>query len=37
MWAKAIGDAKTGDPVVLVTDTEWIPGVHDAVMVCKVS
>lgn len=37
IWVKAIGDAKTGEPIVLVTDTEWMPDVHDTVMVCRVS
>lgn len=37
IWAKAIGDAETGDPIVLVTDTDFMPAVHDAVTVCEVS
>ena len=34
-WAKQNSDAKSGDPVVIVSDTEWMPGVHDAIMVCR--
>lgn len=37
VWAKTIGDAEQGDPIVLVTDTEFMPHVHDAVTVCEVS
>ena len=37
IWAKAVGNAETGDPIVLVTDTDFMPAVHDAVTVCEVS
>jgi len=37
VWAKAIGNAEQGDPIVLVTDTDFMPHVHDAVTVCEVS
>ena len=37
VWAKTIGNAEQGDPIVLVTDTEFMPHVHDAVTVCEVS
>ncbi len=36
-WAKTHGGAKSGDPIVIVSDTEVMPGVHDTVMVTKVS
>ena len=36
-WAKVHSDAKPGDPVVIVSDTEWMPGVHDAIMVCRIT
>ena len=36
-WTKAnIKTAQIGDPMVLVSDTVWMPGVHDAIMVCRV-
>ena len=34
-WAKENSHANAGDPVVIVSDTEWMPGVHDAIMVCR--
>lgn len=36
-WAKEHCNVKSGDPIVIVSDTEWMPGVHDAIMVCRVS
>ncbi len=35
-WAKSHGDAQAGDPIVIVSDTELMPGIHDAIMVCRV-
>ncbi|MFK7768884.1 MAG: pyruvate kinase [Mariniblastus sp.] len=35
-WAKEKADLDTGDPVVIVTDTEVLPGVHDSVLVAKI-
>ncbi len=34
-WAQANTDLKTGDPYVVVTDTELLPGIHDSVLVAK--
>jgi pyruvate kinase len=36
-WAKTFGNAKLDDPIVLISDTELLSGIHDSVMVCKVS
>ncbi len=36
VWAKGVGNAQCGDPVVIVADTELLPGVHDNVMVTRV-
>lgn len=35
-WAKVNADAKQGDPIVIVCDTELVKGVHDTVMVTRV-
>ena len=35
-WAKRLSDAKTGDPVVIVCDTELLAGAHDTVMVTRI-
>ncbi|MEM7454494.1 MAG: pyruvate kinase [Planctomycetota bacterium] len=35
-WAIEHGGAKSGDPVVVVADTELLSGVHDTVMVMKI-
>jgi pyruvate kinase len=34
-WARDNTDLKTGDPFVVVTDTEVLPGIHDCVLVAK--
>ena len=36
-WAKSLADSQTGDPVVIICDTELLQGVHDTVMVAKLS
>ena len=36
-WAKTNGGAEEGDPIVIVSDTELLPGVHDTVMVTRIS
>ncbi len=35
-WIKKCGDGKPGDPVVMVSDTEWLPGIHDTIMVYRI-
>ncbi|MEM9412320.1 MAG: pyruvate kinase [Planctomycetota bacterium] len=35
-WVKTHGDAQVGEPLVIVADTDWMPGVHDAILVCRV-
>ena len=34
-WAKDKTDLETGDSIVIVTDTEVLPGVHDSVLVAR--
>ena len=34
-WAREHTDLKTGDPYVVVTDSEVLPGIHDCVLVAK--
>ncbi len=36
-WAKSTSEVASGDPIVIVSDTEFMPGVHDAIMVCRIS
>ena len=36
-WAKDEGEAHSGDSIVIVCDTELLPGVHDTVLVTRVS
>ena len=35
-WAKENAGAKVGDPLVIVSDTELVRGVHDTVMVTRI-
>jgi pyruvate kinase len=35
-WAKSTGNAAPDDPIVVVTDTELLPGAHDTVLVTKI-
>lgn len=34
-WARENTDLKVGDPFVIVTDTEVLPGIHDCVLVAR--
>ena len=36
-WARMNHAAKPGDPIVIVSDTEWMPGVHDTILVYRVA
>jgi pyruvate kinase len=36
-WVKSYGDGKPGDPIVMVSDTEWLPGIHDTIMVYRIA
>ena len=36
-WARTVGEATPGEPLVIVSDNEWMPGVHDNIMVGLVS
>lgn len=35
-WVQANTDLSSGDPYVVVTDTELLPGIHDSVLVTKI-
>lgn len=35
-WAIDHAGVAKGDPVVIVSDTEWMPGIHDTILVCRV-
>ena len=35
-WARSHTDLSPGDPYIVVTDTEVMPGIHDSVLVAKI-
>jgi pyruvate kinase len=35
-WGRELGDLTAGDPYVVVTDTEVLPGIHDSVLVARI-
>jgi pyruvate kinase len=35
-WAKEHSNIQPGESIVIVADTDWIPGTHDAIMVLRV-
>ncbi len=36
-WAKSVALGEIGDPVVMVTDNQWMPDVHDNILVGRIS
>ena len=36
-WAREHTDLKSGDPFIVVTDSEVLPGIHDCVLVAKLT
>ena len=36
-WAKSVALGRIGDPVVMVTDNQWMPDVHDNILVGRIS
>ena len=36
-WIKARSEISAGDSVVIVSDTEMMPGIHETIMVCRLS